>query len=155
MACAKQGRKIVFLAACWAINMLPWRSAWPTFLAKVAIAALAYAPLAWVILCMIFIIPFFVLLNRKIKIRKAPMVGLTVVILAGMWLERFVLVVPSLWHAGSIPIGPLEVLITAGFLGLTGLCLILFLQRVPVVPVSDPIFQKEISSGEDEEKLKP
>ncbi len=112
-----------------------------------------WEPLAWAILFMIFIIPFCVLLNRKIKIRRGPMIVLTLIILAGMWLERFVLVAPSLWHAASIPIGPLEILITAGFLGLTALCFILFVRRVPLIPVSDPLFRKNIE--EREERLKP
>ncbi len=114
-----------------------------------------WEPLAWAVLFMILIIPFIVLLNRKVKIKRAPMIALTVVILAGMWLERFILVAPSLCHQNSIPIGPLEILITAGLFGLTALCVTLFLRRVPVLPVSDPIFREEISSGGDEERLKP
>lgn len=114
-----------------------------------------WGPLAWVILFMIFIIPFFVLLSRKVKLKRGPMIGLNILILAGMWLERFILVVPSVWKRDWIPIGPLEVLITAGFFGLMGLCFTSFLQRVPVIPVSDPLFRESLSSGEDEEKLKP
>lgn len=114
-----------------------------------------WEPLSWVVLLMIFIVPFFTLLSRRVKLKRGPMIGLTILILAGMWLERFILVVPSIWHLDSIPIGPLEVLITAGFFGLTALCFILFLRRVPLIPISDPLFREAISSGEDEEKLKP
>ncbi len=85
--------------------------------------------------------------------KRGPMIVLTILILVGMWLERFILVAPSIWHQDSIPIGPLEVLITAGFFGLTALCFTLFLKAV--IPVSDPLFRKMIESREDEEKLKP
>jgi len=111
--------------------------------------------LAWLILFMIFIIPFFVLLSRRVKLKRGPMIGLTMLILAGMWLERFILVVPSTWKREWIPIGPLEIFITGGFLGLMGLCFTQFLRRVPVIPISDPLFQEVLASGEDEEKLKP
>ena len=114
-----------------------------------------WGPLAWVILFMILIIPFFVLLSRRVKLKRGPMIGLTVLILAGMWLERFILVVPSIWKREWLPLGPLEVLITAGFFGLMGLCFTLFLRRVPVIPVSDPLFREALASGEDEEKLRP
>jgi hypothetical protein len=114
-----------------------------------------WEPLAWVALFMILIVPFFVLLNRKIKLKRGPMIALTVLILTGMWLERFILVAPSIWHEGWIPIGPLEILITAGFFGLTALCFVLFLRRVPPIPISDPIFRKTLESGEDQGKLKP
>ncbi len=57
-----------------------------------------WEPLAWVILFMILIIPFFVLLSRKVKLKRGPMIGLTLLILVGMWLERFILVAPSTWN---------------------------------------------------------
>jgi hypothetical protein len=114
-----------------------------------------WEPLAWVILFMILIIPFFVLLSRRVKLKRGPMIGLTILILVGMWLERFILVAPSIWKREWIPLGPLEVLITAGFFGLMGLCFTLFLRRFPVIPVSDPLFREALASGEDEEKLKP
>ncbi len=114
-----------------------------------------WAPLAWVILFMIFIIPFFVLLSRKVKLKRLPMIGLTLLILVGMWLERFILVAPSIWKGEGIPLGPLEVLITAGFLGLMGLSFTLFLRRVPLIPVSDPLFQEAIASPQEQERLRP
>jgi hypothetical protein len=112
-----------------------------------------WEPLAWLSLFMIFLIPFVVLLSRRIKLRRVPMILLSVMILAGMWLERFILVVPSVWKQGNIPIGLLEVLITAGFVGLVALCLTLFLRRVPIVPISDPLFRQLIA--EKEERLEP
>ncbi len=87
--------------------------------------------------------------------KRRPMIGLTLLILVGMWLERFILVVPSIWRGEGIPIGPFEVLITAGFLGLMGLSFTLFLRRVPWIPISDPLFREAIASPEEQEKLRP
>lgn len=107
-----------------------------------------WRPLAWVVLFMVFLLPFFLLLSRSIKIRRIPMILITIMILVGMWLERFLLVVPSLWEQGTIPIGVPEVCITAGFFGLVWLCLMAFLKWAPIVPVSDPLFQKFLRQGE-------
>ena len=62
-----------------------------------------WEPLAWVVLFMIFLIPFVVLLSRRIKMRRVPMILLSVMILTGMWLERFILVAPSVWKQGDYP----------------------------------------------------
>jgi hypothetical protein len=62
-----------------------------------------------------------------------------VIALIGMWLERFVLVGPSLWKGEHLPIGPLEVLVTAGVGALFLLCYTTFLQHVPILPIADPM----------------
>ena len=58
-----------------------------------------WKPWAWVVLFMVFLIPFLTLLSKKIKIKRIPMILITLMILVGMWMERFLLVVPSLWRA--------------------------------------------------------
>jgi len=70
-----------------------------------------------------------------------------------MWLERFILVAPSTWKGKGLPLGPMEVLITAGFFGVVALSLIIFLGRVPLLPISYPLFRKSIEPHE--EKVKP
>ena len=111
-----------------------------------------WEPVAWVILGLIFIVPFLFLLSRRIKTTRLPMMILSVIILAGMWAERFILVAPSIWRGEEIPLGLLEVLITAGFLGIVGLSVILFLRRVPLLPLSDPLFHKAMQPHEEKEK---
>ncbi|MGD0230213.1 MAG: NrfD/PsrC family molybdoenzyme membrane anchor subunit [Syntrophorhabdales bacterium] len=107
-----------------------------------------WRPFSRVVLFMVFLIPFFVLLSKKIKIKRVPMIFVTLMILVGMWMENFLLVVPSLWPTrGGIPFGPLEVFVSAGFFGLVWLCVTLFLSRVPIVPVSDPLFQRFLREG--------
>lgn len=113
-----------------------------------------WKPVAWVVLFMVFLIPFFTLLSRKIKIKRIPMILITLMILVGMWMETFLLVVPSLWRAEpTIPLGLMEALISAGFFGLVWLCVTVFLSRAPIVPVSDPLFQRFLQEGEG--TLKP
>ncbi len=112
-----------------------------------------WEPLAWVTLFMIFLIPFFVLLSKRIKTKRLPMILLSLMIMAGMWLEKFILVAPSLWKQGTVPLGATEAFITAGYLGVVGLCLTMFLKRVPLLPVSDPLFR--LGESEKEERLNP
>jgi hypothetical protein len=112
-----------------------------------------WEPLAWVTLVMVFFLPFILLLSRRIKLKRVPMILLSVIILVGMWSERFILVVPSLWKRDAIPLGITEALITAGYLGIVGLCVTGFLARVPSMPVSDPLFREAMTM--DKERLQP
>ncbi len=68
--------------------------------------------------------------------------AVAVLILVGYWIERLIIVAPNYWKREGIPIGIPEVGIAAGFLGLIGLSVVLFLRKVPLLPVSDPLFLK-------------
>jgi Ni/Fe-hydrogenase subunit HybB-like protein len=99
-----------------------------------------WEPLAWAVLVLIFIIPFVTLLSRKIKSRPGIMALLGSLILIGMWLERYLLIAPSLMKGRISSPGMTEVLISAGFLGAMALTVIWFLRTFPLLPVSDPLF---------------
>jgi hypothetical protein len=82
-----------------------------------------YAPwgrLGWTAFGLIWVLPFFALLARPPK--KSPIVLGSVCFLSllGFWLERYVLVAPSL-SPHHVPFGWIECLVTIGFLGLFGL----------------------------------
>jgi Ni/Fe-hydrogenase subunit HybB-like protein len=109
-----------------------------------------WAPLAWTVLIACYVFPFAVLLSRKIKTKLGPMLALSTLILSGIWLERLLLVAPSLWTADHLPLGMIEVAVTAGFLGLMTLCVILFLERFPVLPVGDPLFWELMSRDSEQ-----
>jgi hypothetical protein len=101
-----------------------------------------WSGLAWGVLITCFALPFVVLLSRKIKMKPVAMLVLSSIILVGMWFERFLLVVPSLWKEGEIPFGFLEIFITAGFLGMMVLSVLWFLRVFPALPVADPLFNE-------------
>ncbi len=109
--------------------------------------------LSWTVLIVAFMAPFVILLRRKLKERPLAMIFVSVLILAGMWLERFLLVAPSIWKGETIPLGLSELLITAGFLGIMGLCTLGFLKRFPILPVGDPYFREIVEKRLDEEAL--
>jgi Ni/Fe-hydrogenase subunit HybB-like protein len=105
----------------------------------------------WVVLFSCYVVPFGVLISRKVKMKPVRMACLSMLILAGIWLERWLLVAPALWKGKQIPLGITEVLITAGFVGLVLICILWFLSRYPVLPMGDPIFLETIGAGEKKE----
>ena len=82
------------------------------------------------------------LLSRRVKTHARGLMTVASVVLVGMWLERFILVSPSLWNEDGVPLGLLELLITAGVLSLFVFCYTRFLQTFPVLVVSDPRLTK-------------
>ncbi len=128
--------------------LLIWYGALPEETAFLILRSRFYPwwPFLLAVLLLIFIFPLIVLLNRKIKMKPVPMVVLNIGILVGMWLERFLLIVPSLWKGEGFPLGFREVAISAGFLGSVAACAMLFLARSPRLPLSDPLFLESMDS---------
>jgi hypothetical protein len=87
------------------------------------------------ILC--WVIPFWVLLGQRPKKVPAILGAVTFGSVVGFWLERYVLVTPSLVPPSRVlagapdTLGLFEVLITAGFAGLFFLCFFLFARVFP------------------------
>jgi len=77
----------------------------------------------WTVPVLVWVIPFCFLMGVKPK--KTPAILGTVALLGlvGMWIERYVLVVPSL-SPYRIPFNWIEAAVTLGFLGIFGLCAI-------------------------------
>ena len=99
-----------------------------------------WAPITWTVFGLCFVIPFIALLSKAIKMKSNGLLTIACIAFVGMWLERFILVAPSLWHEDGIPLGILELLITIGVFGLFIFCYTGFLRAFPVLPVSDPKF---------------
>jgi hypothetical protein len=93
---------------------------------------LPWKSLAWTVFIVSFLIPFFILLNRKVKTKPIPMIVLCSVVLVGFWLEHLLLLGPALRpDASSLPLGPADGLITLGFLGLMAIAVTFFLKLFP------------------------
>jgi hypothetical protein len=88
--------------------------------------------LAWTIFVTCFIIPFIILLNKKIKTKPVFMVILCSAIIIGIWLEHLLLLAPALSHdAPSLSLDLTDGLITVGFFGLMVMAVSYFLRRFP------------------------
>jgi len=95
-----------------------------------------WRPWAFAAFTLIFIIPFFGLMNKTSKTNPALLFMFTCITLSGVWIERHVLVMPSL-NPSHVWIGLPEVLVTAGFVGLFGFAVQRFLAKFPCIKVTD------------------
>jgi hypothetical protein len=90
--------------------------------------------LAWAVFFVCFVIPFFVLLNKKIKTKPVFMIAICSVIIIGIWFEHLLLLGPALNHnMTDIPLSLSDGLISIGFLGLLGLVVVYFLNTFPEI----------------------
>ena len=87
---------------------------------------------------MIFVIPFFGMLNKTSKTNPMLLSTFCLIVLVGMWVERHVLVMPSL-NADQVWVGLPEIGVTLGFLGLFGWAVQSFLSKYPTVMVVDAL----------------
>lgn len=104
-----------------------------------------YRGLSQFVLFALFIVPLFILLGVKPK--KTPWVGafMTALVLIGLWVERFILVYPTLYpRAESIPLGYPEVGIALGYLGIVLASLAWFKKTFPVIQVWQPASEIEL-----------
>lgn len=85
---------------------------------------------------LVFAIPFLGMLNKTAKTNPLLLTTFSLIVLVGMWLERHVLVMPSL-NAEQVWVGLPEIGVTIGFLGLFGWTVQTFLTRFPAVNVVD------------------
>jgi len=107
----------------------------------------------WVIFVLMFFIPFFGLMSRTAcnSIWFSRLIAIDV--LVGVWLEKYFLIAPSIQEnnagAGLIDASSglpgfcpnfYDVSITLGVFGVFLLACFWFLQRTPMVPISDPLF---------------
>ena len=99
-----------------------------------------YAPLFWLMIACNFLIPFPILAISKL--RTLPMMFFaSVCILVGMWLERFLIIIPTLTHPflpynyGTYWPSVTEASIAAGTLGLFLLLYLLFAKFSPMISI--------------------
>jgi hypothetical protein len=91
-----------------------------------------WSKLAWTIFIVCFIIPFVILLNKKVKSKPVFMVILCSVIIIGFWFEHLLLLAPALSHgAHALSLNVTDGLITVGFFGLMVMAVSYFLRRFP------------------------
>jgi Ni/Fe-hydrogenase subunit HybB-like protein len=106
-----------------------------------------FSAIYWLQMVLIFGLPFVFLLGRKPKMRSRWLAFVALIILTGFWIERFNLVVPSVWEGSGVPLGWQEILISVGFVGLFGLCYALFASTFPKVPIRDTIARGSAGQG--------
>jgi len=122
---------------------LPWEQAW--IIRRSDPPWGAYSALV-IVLC--FIIPFAGLIGRKPKMKPALLATFTSIILFGVWLERYGMVAPSLYHEGDPIFTYWQPLIGLMFLGLYILAVRWFLSTFPAIQVWQPMVDAETLEAE-------
>ena len=99
-----------------------------------------FAPLFWTMVACNFVVPFVILSVKKLRtIGGCVLASFAVVV--GMWLERFLIIVPSLSHKylsytwGSYRPRPVEIIITTATFAAMGLLYVLFSKLVPIISI--------------------
>ena len=100
----------------------------------------AYSPLYWTMVVCNLLIPFVLLSFKRLRtIAGCFIASLSVVV--GMWLERFLIIVPSLSHKqlsyawGSYRPRPVEIVITVATVAAMTLLYVLFSKTVPIISI--------------------
>jgi len=100
----------------------------------------SFAPLYWTMVVCNFVIPFTVLSLRKLRTISGCVVA-SFGVVVGMWLERFLIVVPSLGHKylpyswGVYRPRPVELMITVATFAAMTLLYVLFSKLVPIISI--------------------
>ncbi len=97
--------------------------------------------IAYIVLFLSFVAPFIILLNKKIKMKPIAMRWISIAILLGLWLERTLLIAPSVAGSTSFPIGWIQITITLGFLGIVITSIKYFWSKFPMVVYGDPLLK--------------
>ncbi|HEX4960140.1 MAG TPA: hypothetical protein VF173_04830 [Thermoanaerobaculia bacterium] len=102
----------------------------------------AWLPLFILVPMLNWLVPFLVLLPRAAKRNPRVLAGAAAVVLAGSWLNLYVIAAPAVLPSPRL--GPLELLITAGYAGLFFLAATRSLGRAPLLARNDPFLGESL-----------
>ena len=105
-----------------------------------------FKTLSWVVISCCFFFPLVTLLPKTNKITTPIIAFIATVSLSGLWLEKFVLVTPSL--SPDIHFCWMQILITLGFFSAFMLTFLFFIRNFPILPVGDPLFSGKIGADQ-------
>lgn len=92
-----------------------------------------WAYLSWSVLILVWVIPFIALLGRNAKQNPLILLLVSIIVVIGIWFERYLLVVPSLWQRGTLPLGWLELFITLGFFAAFAFCYLILMRKLSLL----------------------
>jgi len=100
----------------------------------------SYSPLFWLMVFCNFVVPFPILAIKKLRTITGTVIA-SIGVVIGMWLERFLIIVPSLSHKylpyswGTYRPTWVELTITAGTFAAMAMLYMLFAKTVPIISI--------------------
>jgi hypothetical protein len=122
---------------------LPWEQSY-----MIQRAGEGWGPYSVTVILLCFVIPFAGLLGRKPKMNPTWLRAITLVILFGLWNERYWLVAPSLMEGYDFTQQMYHVLIGVGFLGLFLGTIRWFFSTFPIIQLWQPPQMAEMVEAE-------
>lgn len=112
---------------------LPWEQAWIIHRSEEP-----WGKLSVVVVLMCFVFPFAGLIGRKAKMKAGFLSLVALVALGGLWLEKHLMVAPSIRDPETAILGATELFVGLMFLGLFLFSLRYFLSTFPVIQLWQP-----------------
>lgn len=110
-----------------------------------------YGSITTLVVLLLFVVPFIGLISAVAKKSPVTLSFFAVVVLVGLWLERYMQTYPSYYHADpQIVFGWQEIGFALPFAGLLILSLAYFANRFPLVQIWQPLVE-ELWTGSTEE----
>jgi len=122
---------------------MPWEQAW-----IIHRSGPEWGPISISMIILCFAVPFAGLIGRQPKLIPGWLGGIAFIALLGLWLEKFILIAPSLHVAGTPTLTAWEPLIGLGFLGLFIGASRWFLSTFPVIQIWQPPIEPEMVEAE-------
>ncbi|MFT5444716.1 MAG: hypothetical protein ACI8W3_003773 [Myxococcota bacterium] len=125
-----------FLVDKGAVSASAWAKAWSSWDFDWARLSTAYGWTAMATWACLWIIPFWVLLGQAAKKSKWVLGPVSCIVLFGFWLERNLLIWPSVIKDDSMSyLGLYQVLIALGFFGAFGLVFLVYTRVFPTISI--------------------
>ncbi len=117
---------------------LPWEQEW-----IIHRSGAEWGPLSLLVIFLCFVVPFAGLIGRQPKMNPRWLGSIALIALVGLWMERWLLIAPSLHVPGTPTITLWEPLIAIGFLGIFVASVRWFLSTFPAVQIWQPPYEAE------------
>ncbi len=122
---------------------LPWEQIWIIHRAEEPWGKWSAA-----LIVMCFVVPFAGLLGRKPKMSPLIFRSIAIVLLSGLWLEKHLMVAPSIRSPDTPTLGVTELLVALMFLGIFLFAVRWFLSTFPLIQVWQPMVDPETFEAE-------
>ena len=117
---------------------LPWEQIWIIHRAEEP-----WGKWSALLIVMCFVVPFAGLIGRKPKMTPWIFRSIAIVLLAGLWLEKHLMVAPSVRSADTPTLGVTELVVALMFLGIFLYTIRWFLSTFPLIQVWQPMVDPE------------